>query len=69
MSDLADITSPTAIRKAMTEYDGIGQGAFLEKYGFRLDSLGFDVVALHTQVGSLGNPVIGLQSYPSRLGS
>lgn len=34
MSDLADITSPTAIRKAMAEYDAIGQGGFLEKYGF-----------------------------------
>lgn len=35
MSNISKITSPTAIRKAMAEYDRIGQDAFLKKYGFR----------------------------------
>jgi hypothetical protein len=34
MAKLSKITSPTAIRKAMVEYDRIGQDSFLEKYGF-----------------------------------
>jgi len=34
MANLSRITSPAAIRKAMAEYDRIGQDAFLQKYGF-----------------------------------
>ena len=32
---LKDLTDPKAVRQAMTEYDQLGQEAFLAKYGYR----------------------------------
>lgn len=32
---LSDLTDPQAVLRAMTEYDALGQAAFLDRYGFR----------------------------------